>query len=278
MGEYEKYQVTEYDIRQSIMLIALKVFDIAGRTVAGAGERPFPEAGFPDNEVFYRPEKEFKKLISKELLGWIALHLAAQVGSEALVHSEKYERLDNEPIYQIWTPEYIKKHSEFAFYGLGGNETACVKSYLIKIEALKWINRIIGEQAGKPAAGRELIGWRGTPEQLEQLADELQKEKFVASAEAFAGQFKDKEDTAGEPCQWLKTDRSLIHLLEKLLAREVKAIPGETNIVNAALKHFRRKDGKEYSDSLNQNRSNAKDSTNNRGFDTLDTIISEVFM
>lgn len=139
------------------------------------------------------------------------------------------------------------------------------------------------DQAGKPAEGdgtadRQFIGWRGTPEQLEQLADELQKERFIADAETFKGQFKDAWSVVEGPCRWLKTDRSLIHLLEMLLGREVKAIPGETNIVNAALKHFRREDGKEYGGSLKQNRSNAKDSRNNRGFNTINTIISDVFM
>jgi hypothetical protein len=163
-----------------------------------------------------------------------------------------------------------------------------------KIIAVERINQLISErvrqdaptksseeQAGEPPAGdgaaeHQFIGWRGTPEQLEQLAAELQQEKFVASAETFAAQFRDT-GAAEEPCRWLKTDRSLVHLLEKLLGREVKAIPGETNIVNAAIKHFRRKDGKEYGGSLKQNRSNAKDSTNKRGFDTINTIISEVF-
>lgn len=135
------------------------------------------------------------------------------------------------------------------------------------------------DQAACPTAGepqvRQFIGWRGTPEQLEALAEELQQEKFVADAEAFAAQFKDAKDKVGVPCRWLQTARSLVHLLEKLLSKKV--IPGEANIVKEAIGHFLKKDGRKLPDSLKQNRSNAKDSTNSRGFKTIDTIISEVF-
>ena len=145
MGDYKEYQVTEYDIRQSIRVIGLKVFEIGDMLENRGGERSFPETEFPAIEVFRRPEDEFKKSISKEFLDAIALHLAANVASTSLVHSEEYERTDNEPIYQIWTPEYLKKNSELAFYGLGGNETALVKRYLIDLDALKWLSRIIAD-------------------------------------------------------------------------------------------------------------------------------------
>jgi len=127
----------------------------------------------------------------------------------------------------------------------------------------------------EPTTGQEFIGWRGTPEQLEQLADELQKEKFVASAEAFAGQFKDAGGAVDGPCRWLKTDRSLVHLLEKLLNKRM--IPGEANIVKEAIAHFLKENGSKFSDSLSKNRSNAKGSTNSRGFKTIDKVISGVF-
>jgi hypothetical protein len=77
------------------------------------------------------------------------------------------------------------------------------------------------EQAAEPAAGdgaadRQFIGWRGTPEQLEELAGELQKETFVASAEAFAGQFKDAGGAVDGPCRWLESNGLLVFLFDKL--------------------------------------------------------------
>lgn len=61
-----------------------------------------------------------------------------------------------------------------------------------------------------------LIIWRGTPRQLTILADELQKEKFVASAEAFAGQFDKSERAAAKPCAW-QTDITLLAYLFEVL-------------------------------------------------------------
>lgn len=131
-----------------------------------------------------------------------------------------------------------------------------------------------GARDGQRGQKVEFIGWCGTTEQLERLADELQKEKFVASAEAFKCQFKNAGSAVEGSCKWLRTDRSLLHLLEKLLSKRV--IPREANIVKEAIAHFCNKDGNRYADSLSQNRSNARDSKNKRGFGTIDTIISEV--
>jgi hypothetical protein len=144
-------------------------------------------------------------------------------------------------------------------------------------------NAPIIEQAEEPDAGRagesaaecQFIGWVGETEQLKQLADELQKEKFIPDVEAFKCQFKDAESITEGPCQWLKTDRSLAHLLEKLLNKRM--IPGETNIVKEAKAHFLKKNGSKFSNSLTQNRTYAKGDTKSRGFETIDQIISRVF-
>jgi len=180
------------------------------------------------------------------------------------------------------------KHGGLMREGLPGDNGLVPQAVLDGIDELKaMISRgdsVPGEPAkqaaetaaGDGAADRQFIGWRGTPEQLERLAVELQEEKFAASAEAFAGQFKDKEGTAGEPCKWLHTDRSLGYLIDRLIHKE--AIPKETNITKTAIKHFLKKDGSKISDSLEQNRSNQKNQArNSRGFDTIDNIINKAF-
>jgi hypothetical protein len=244
MGEYEKYVVTEYDIRQSIMLIALKVFDIAGRMETQYGERPFPETEFPDAEVFYCPEKEFKKSISKELLGWIAIRLAAQTGSEALIHSEEYERSDDEPIYQIWTPEHIKKHSELAFYGLGGNETACVTGYLKDLEALRWINRIIAEQTEEPAADGAAIKpepklWKWFDEVRKDT--EWEKEMIRYSVKEKAGCKKEEAKNNGDTkTAFYKRLRSrIVSLVDDQAKSQGKKPVNIVSIPNSVEKPFR---------------------------------------
>ncbi|TNJ37402.1 hypothetical protein [Prosthecochloris vibrioformis] len=72
------------------------------------------------------------------------------------------------------------------------------------------------EQAGEPVAGRELIGWRGTPEQLKRLAEELQQEKFIANAEAFAGQFDKAGRAEGGHCEWRGSITQLVYLFDVL--------------------------------------------------------------
>ena len=147
-------------------------------------------------------------------------------------------------------------------------ENDLIQKILVFQELLKRIS-------SKPA--KQFIGWLGTSEQLKRLADELQKEKFITNAEAFAFQFKDTESAIDEPCRWLKTDISLAHLLEELRSKRV--IPRETSIPKTAIAHFCKKEGEEYGQSLVKNISNHKHGGNikSRGFKTIDTIIFEVF-
>ncbi|MBN1279722.1 MAG: hypothetical protein JW989_08140 [Chlorobiaceae bacterium] len=76
------------------------------------------------------------------------------------------------------------------------------------------------EQAGEPAAGelqaRKFIGWMGTAEQLDRLTAELQKERFIASAEAFEGQFDKARRVVEEPCEWRDEITLLAYLFEIL--------------------------------------------------------------
>lgn len=68
----------------------------------------------------------------------------------------------------------------------------------------------------EPTTGQEFIGWCGTPEQLAQLAVELQKEKVIASAEAFEGQFNKARRVVEEPCEWRDDITLLAYLFEIL--------------------------------------------------------------
>ena len=160
-------------------------------------------------------------------------------------------------------------------------ENDLIQKILVFQELLGRLSVEPSRQTAEPATGgaadRQFIGWRGTPEQLEGLAKELQEEKFIADAESFKGQFRDTGATVEEPCRWLSTDRSLVHLLEKLLSKKV--IPIEANIPKTAIAHFCKKDGEKYGQSLVKNISNHKHGGDikSRGFKTIDTIISEVF-
>ncbi|RXK89052.1 hypothetical protein EST62_00480 [Chlorobaculum sp. 24CR] len=159
--------------------------------------------------------------------------------------------LDDHKLY-MYLPILIEAVSgRFERTGDGGD-------VLRRLEALQ-----AKEQAADGAPDRQFIGWSGTPGQLERLADELQKEKFVASTEAFTVQFMDTGATVEEPCKWLNTDRSLGYLIDRLIHKE--AIPKETNTTKTAIKHFLRKDGSKISDSLDQNRSNQKNQAKKQG-------------
>ncbi len=85
------------------------------------------------------PLDTFREHLKEPLLTGVSMLLMASQGSEALIHSSEYERAESEPTQKIWASEFIKQHSENAYFGLHGSDTEKIKAYLILLKTNEWL-------------------------------------------------------------------------------------------------------------------------------------------
>ncbi len=178
MGEiYKEYQVTDGDIRFKVCVTAMKWCDaqfqhlakkreaiknipdkINGQTVSSKDEllklQQYRQSlleevdkeelqieclRIPAETGCNTPLDTFREYLKEPLLTGVSTLLMASQGSEALIHSSEYERAASEPTQKIWAGEFIKQHSENAYFGLHGSDTEKIKAYTILLKTNEWL-------------------------------------------------------------------------------------------------------------------------------------------
>ena len=178
MGEiYKEYQVTDSDIRFKVCVTAMKWCDeqlqhlakkreaiknipdkINGQTVSSKDELlklqqyrqslleevdkeelQIEALRIPAEAGWNTPLDSFREHLKEPLLTGVSMLLMASQGSEALIHSSEYKRAASELTQKIWAGEFIKQHSENAYFGLHGSDTEKIKAYLILLKTNEWL-------------------------------------------------------------------------------------------------------------------------------------------
>jgi hypothetical protein len=178
MGEiYKEYQVTDGDIRFKVCVTAMKWCDeqlqhlakkreaikkipdkINGQPVSSKDEllklQQYRQSlleevdkeelqieclRIPTEASYNTPLDTFREHLKEPLLTGVSMRLMASQGSEALIHSSEYERAASEPTQKIWNSEFIKQHSENAYFGLHGSDTEKIKAYMILLKTNEWL-------------------------------------------------------------------------------------------------------------------------------------------
>lgn len=178
MGEiYKEYQVTDSDIRFKVCVTAMKWCDeqlqhlakkreaiknipdkINGQTVSSKDEllklQQYRQSlledvdkeelqieglRIPADVGYNTPLDTFREHLKEPLLTGVSMLLMASQGSEALIHSSEYERAASELTQKIWAGEFIKQHSENAYFGLHGSDTEKIKAYTILLKTNEWL-------------------------------------------------------------------------------------------------------------------------------------------
>lgn len=168
-----------------------------------------------------------------------------------------------------WDGLFLANENGVTHYSFTENDL--IQKILVFQELLKRIPGATAEQPKEPAvidgaADRQLIGWRGTPEQLGQLADQLQEQGHIESSQWFVERFD--SDCPPDVDGWSGVANHIVYLLEQLQERKLFVHVPQSRLERV----FRIKGYKSKKDGYGRNNAEKP-----KKADEIDRILSSVF-